>query len=81
MQEKNLKKINIDIDNKLIKLSKNLRNMRLKLNKSQQEMSMAIGIERRQYQRIESQNPPDIKFSTLNKILIYYNLSLEDLLK
>jgi len=43
--------------------------------------SINIGIDYRGYQRIESNNPPDIKFSTIIKILDYYKVSFEDLIK
>lgn len=53
----------------------------LRGDKTQQEISHEIGINLRNYQRLESNNPPDIRLSTLLKILEYYRITLEDLLK
>ena len=74
MQEKNYKKA-------LLNLSKNLKKLRNENNKTQVEISIEMGIDTRLYQRLESNNVPDIRFSTLYKIIKYYKLPLEDLLK
>ena len=74
MQEKNYK-------NELDIFSNNLRKLRIDKNKTQIEISFEMNISRRLYQKIESKNPPDIRYSTLYKILKYYNISLEELIK
>ncbi len=75
MQEKNHKKI------KLLKCSNNLRKLRIDNNETQLSLSHKLGIDLRGYQRMESNNPPDIKFTTIVKILEFYKIKFEDLIK
>lgn len=62
-------------------LSNNLRALRKDTKKSQIKVSAEMNLELRTYQRYESDTPPDIKLSNLVKILKYYNVTLEELLK
>lgn len=78
MQQKNNNK---DIKKILINLGYNIRKLRNEKRKTQIEISNEMQVDSRVYQRIESQNPPDIRFSTLYKILKYHNITLEKLMK
>jgi len=44
-------------------------------------ISHKLGIDSRGYQRMESENPPDIKFTTIIKILEFYKIKFEELIK
>jgi len=61
--------------------SRNLRNIRNQKDKTQCEVAVNIGINPRNYQRLETNNPPNIKMSTLVNLLKYFDVSLEELLK
>ena len=54
---------------------------RLRGNKTQLELCEELKINLRNYQRMESENPPDIRLSTILKLLNYYDITLEELLK
>jgi len=66
---------------KLKKLSKNLRKIRIEKNFTQMHVCVHTGIDRSLYQKYESMNPPDIRFTSLIKLLDFYKIKLEDLLK
>jgi len=65
----------------LNKFSENLRKIREEKKMSQLEVSTKIGISRSLYQYYESNNPPDIRLTNLVKILDFFDVSLDDLLK
>jgi len=69
------------VNEKLLNLSKNLRALRTAKNETQISLSYKLGIDSRGYQRMESENPPDIKFTTIVKILDFYGISFEELIK
>lgn len=72
MQERNILK----------RFSINLRKIRIKNNYTQQYVSEKINIDRSVYARWESgNNCPDIKLSSLVKLLKFFKISLDDLLK
>ncbi|OHD19686.1 MAG: hypothetical protein A2086_01680 [Spirochaetes bacterium GWD1_27_9] len=75
MQEKNIE------NESLRNFSKNIRELRLKSNETQLSISMKLKLDYRGYQKMESKNPPDIKFSTIIKFLKFYNIKFEDLIK
>ncbi len=61
--------------------SENLRKIRIKNNYTQMQVCVHTEIDRSLYQKYESSNPPDIRLTTLVKILDFYKIKLEDLLK
>jgi len=65
----------------LNKFSENLRKFREEKKMSQLEVSTKIGISRSLYQYYESNKPPDIRLTNLVKILDFFDVSLDDLLK
>jgi len=65
----------------LKKIGENLRKLRKEKNKSQNEVSTESDISMRAYQRIEANEVNDVKLSTIIKLLNYYNITLEELLK
>lgn len=65
----------------LKKLARNLRQIRTKNNYTQMYVSFKTEIDISLYQKYESKNPPDIRLTNLLKILNFYNVSLDDLLK
>lgn len=65
----------------LNKFSENLRKIREEKKMSQLEVSTKIGISRSLYQYYESNKPPDIRLTNLVKILDFFDVSLDDLLK
>lgn len=79
MQQKNLKIENFK--NLLKNFSRNIRELRIKHNETQLSISFKLGLDYRGYQKMESKNPPDIRFSTIIKFLNYYNIKFEDLIK
>ena len=63
------------------KIANNLRLLRNNTGKSQLEIAMEIDISQRTYQRLESNELKDIKLSHIVKIINYYNITFEELLK
>ena len=62
-------------------ISVNLKELRIKNKLTQQELSFNLNMDRRGYQNLESGFYKNIKLSTILKILDYYNIKLDDLLK
>ncbi len=65
----------------LSKLSKNLKTLRTEKKYTQMYISIQTGIDISLYQKYESNNPPNIRLTNLLKILAFYNIKLEELLK
>lgn len=62
-------------------IGKNLRQLRNKLDISQRKAALEMNIEIKAYNKLESENPPNMHVYTLIKILEYYGVTLEELLK
>ena len=61
-------------------LSVRIRSLRKKHNFTQEQLSETSGIEYKHIQKIESQNPSDVKLTTLKKLAKAFNLSLSKFL-
>ena len=59
----------------------NLRIIRNKKGISQRKAALEMDIDIKAYNKLESDNPPNTHVLTLLKILEYYNITLEELLK
>ena len=79
MQQKDIQKIKFYAI--LKNISNNLKKFRVNLALTQEEVSFKIGISSRNYQYIETNKIRDIKLSTILKILDFFNITLEDLIK
>jgi transcriptional regulator with XRE-family HTH domain len=75
MQEKKLEK---EI---LLKFSKNLRKIRNQRNFTQLYVSFNTGIDISLYQKYESNKCPNIKLTNLIKIVSFFDVSFEELIK
>ncbi len=62
-------------------IATNLKKMRINKKLTQEEISFKLNMERKGYQKLEYCQNKDIKLSTILKILDFYNIKLEDLLK
>lgn len=69
--------INVVLQN----ISKNLRILRTNKGLTQLEISHFLNMERRGYQKIENGESKDIKLSTILKILEFYKIDFEKLIK
>ncbi len=66
----------------LKKFSINLKKIRLKNNYTQQYVSEKLNIDRAVYARWENtKNCPDIKFTSLVKLLNFFKVSIDDFIK
>ncbi len=62
-------------------IAKNLKDLRVENKLTQLEISHHLNMERRGYQKVEYAETGDIKLSTILKILEYYDITLEELMK
>lgn len=62
-------------------IGKNLRALRSQSGKSQRKVAAEIGIDFSNYQRLEGNPPPNMRIETLFKLLEYYDITLEELVK
>lgn len=70
-----------DVRKLLKNLSRNLTKIRKERNLTQAEVAFGAGMDYKNYQKIERKTPPDIQFSTLIKLLKFFNVSLEELIR
>jgi transcriptional regulator with XRE-family HTH domain len=71
----------MDLDKCLINISRNLLELRNEKGLTQFEVSHNLNMERRGYQKLEYCESKDIKLSTILKIIEFYNINFEDLIK
>ena len=64
-----------------IKLAKKIKELRCKRNLTQENLAELIKTSYKYVQRIESQNPPDIRLSTIERIATALKTSPSNLLK
>ena len=70
-----------DLNSILKNISSNLKILRKNHKYSQTQVSIYLDMERRGYQKIEYNEIKDLKLSTLYKILRFYKITFEELIK
>ena len=70
-----------DIENAILNISENLKKLKTKNNYKQTDISFELDLDRTGYQKIEYGKGNDIKLSTILRILKFYKISFDDLIK
>jgi len=65
----------------LLKFSENLKKLRIQKGLTQLEVCTPLNISRSVYSEYESNNPRDLRFTTVIKLANFFQVSIDDLIK